>query len=55
MRKKELDILSNEKTKSELQARKYKLALDTAKNALDNVITQISTCIDENEGATNSS
>jgi hypothetical protein len=47
VRQKELEILSQEKIKSELAARNFKNALDMAKTSLTGVIAQISSCVEE--------
>ena len=47
VRQKELEILSQEKIRSELAARKFKQGLDMAKASLTGVIAQISGCVDE--------
>ncbi|KAL5249259.1 hypothetical protein ACHWQZ_G018199 [Mnemiopsis leidyi] len=46
-RKNELDILSEEKTRSELSARKYRALLDSTKSALHELVGQISGGLDE--------
>ena len=47
VRKNELDILSEEKTRSELSARKYRALLDTTKSALNVLVTQITGGLEE--------
>ena len=49
VRKNELEILSAEKTKSELTVRKYKNLLDSAKATLNGVVAQITSSVDESE------
>ena len=47
VRKNELDILSEEKTRSELSARKYRALLDTTKAALNGLVGQITGGLEE--------
>ena len=47
VRKNELDILSEEKTRSELSARKYRALLDTTKAALNGLVSQITGGLEE--------
>lgn len=52
VRKNELDILSEEKTRSELTARKFRSLLDSTKLALDGIVNQITGSLEEAERKT---